>query len=180
VSERYSPTSFQPFLRRRRIGSIPWEGGGIHPISISNIISSNSSHRDRDQYRNSSSSWGMMYNNDDHYGIHIPTDATVSDGGVAFVYNKGPAGQTPFPTLVAMPGYFPLGQVLASTPPSPPSDNTTEQLQLQQQEQAQRTTIPPYSLTSQDYAQPSLDSIVLNDRDSEPASAHALRIQQQQ
>lgn len=119
-----------------------------------------------------------MYNNEDHYGIHIPTDATISEGGVAFVYNKGPAGRTPFPTLVAMPGYFPLGQVLGSMPPSPPSDDTTQQ--QQQHEQAQRTAIPPYPLTSQDYAQPSLDSTVINDKDSEPASAHALRILQQQ
>ncbi|KAF9097248.1 hypothetical protein BGX23_009367 [Mortierella sp. AD031] len=29
--------------------------------------------------------------------------------GISYVYNKGPAGQTPFLSLIAMPGYFPQG-----------------------------------------------------------------------
>ncbi|KAF9299315.1 hypothetical protein BGZ88_010736 [Linnemannia elongata] len=35
--------------------------------------------------------------------------APQSIDGNSYVYNKGPAGQTPFPTLIAMPGYFPQG-----------------------------------------------------------------------
>jgi len=112
-----------------------------------------------------------MYNNEDHYGIHVPQDSSSSDG-VAFVYNKGPAGQTPFPTLVAMPGYFPLGQVLGPTPQSPPSSSSASESQKQGQEQ--NTNLPPmavpYTILSLDYAQLSLDSVVLNDLATESAS----------
>ncbi|GJJ73448.1 hypothetical protein EMPS_05806 [Entomortierella parvispora] len=157
-------------LPNKRIGSIPWES--THPVSISNTISSNNSGRDhRNNNSNNNSGWGM-FNDEDHYGIHVPEDSSSSDG-VAFVYNKGPAGQTPFPTLVAMPGYFPLGQVLAPTPQSPPSSSSSSP-DRQKQGQDQNTNLPPmadpYGVSSLDYAQPSLDSVVLNDLAAESAS----------
>ncbi|KAF9438860.1 hypothetical protein BGZ76_003885 [Entomortierella beljakovae] len=36
--------------------------------------------------------------------------------GVAYAFTKGPAGQTPFPVLVAMPSYFPQGTYESSSP----------------------------------------------------------------
>ncbi|KAF9904842.1 hypothetical protein EC991_002270 [Linnemannia zychae] len=76
-------------------------------------------------------------------GIHMPRNghwespqaaigSTISSGwsrsedGISYVYHKGPAGQTPFPTLIAMPGYFP------QSTQSP----TTQQQQQQHQQQS--------------------------------------------
>ncbi|KAG0371834.1 hypothetical protein BGX24_001105 [Mortierella sp. AD032] len=39
------------------------------------------------------------------FGVHAPQ----SVDGIPYVYHRGPAGQTPFPTLIAMSGYFPQG-----------------------------------------------------------------------
>ncbi|KAG0314566.1 hypothetical protein BGZ97_009169 [Linnemannia gamsii] len=76
------------------------------------------------------------------FGVHAPQ----SVDGISYVYNKGPAGQTPFPTLIAMPGYFPQG----TQPPaqqhhhpshptvqsnSGPQRSSTGALQQQQQHQ---------------------------------------------
>ncbi|KAG0053326.1 hypothetical protein BGZ83_001291 [Gryganskiella cystojenkinii] len=125
-------------LPSKRMGTMTWENNA-HPTSISNMISGNNHSRDQNRH-----AWGAV--SDEHFGIHVPAESD----GIAFVYNKGPAGQTPFPTLIAMPGYFPQGKHdlsnLSPTPQSLPSD--------QQQ--------PPvvYPVSSQDYAQPLLDSLV--------------------
>ncbi|KAF9896032.1 hypothetical protein BX616_008278, partial [Lobosporangium transversale] len=49
--------------------------------------------------------------------------------GISFVFTKGPAGQTPFPTLVAMSSYFPQDQ---------PLPQSSQQRQQQQQQQPQQ------------------------------------------
>ncbi|CAO3567442.1 unnamed protein product [Mortierella alpina] len=92
-----SPTGrIRPFrgiaLPNNKIGGIPWERPN-NPTMVNNVYS-------RDE-REPLLGMGQAL-----YGVHAPTDMD----GISFVYTKGPAGQTPFPTLVAMSGYFPHQQ----------------------------------------------------------------------
>ncbi|KAG9070192.1 hypothetical protein KI688_009524 [Linnemannia hyalina] len=78
--------------------------------------------------------------------------APQSTDGISYVYHKGPAGQTPFPTLIAMPGYFPQGtqpptqQQQCPTQPTAQSNGGPQPsnagAQQQRQRQHQHTT--PY------------------------------------
>ncbi|KAG0030650.1 hypothetical protein BGZ81_002386 [Podila clonocystis] len=68
-----------------------------HPMSITNTISGNNHHRDE----TGAQVWGLEA---------FQTSAPQDIEGVSYVYHKGPAGQTPFPTLIAMNGYFPSTQ----------------------------------------------------------------------
>ncbi|KAF8987810.1 hypothetical protein BGZ52_002556 [Haplosporangium bisporale] len=80
--------------------SMVWD----HPMSITNTISGNSHNRDE-----STQAWEVSE------GFHASAPQDIE--GVSYVYHKGPAGQTPFPTLIAMTGYFPSTQ--HSTIPQP-------------------------------------------------------------
>ncbi|KAF9958673.1 hypothetical protein BGZ72_011118 [Mortierella alpina] len=88
-----SPTGrIRPFkgiaLPKNKIATIPWERSSNRD-TVSNLHS-----RDAEEQ--------VLGMGQALYGIHAPTDMD----GISFVYTKGPAGQTPFPTLVAMSGYF--------------------------------------------------------------------------
>ncbi|KAG9326603.1 hypothetical protein KVV02_001530 [Mortierella alpina] len=92
-----SPTGrIRPFkgiaLPNNKIGGIPWERSNNHTM-MDNV------HSREEQER-------VLGMGQALYSVHAPTDMD----GISFVYTKGPAGQTPFPTLVAMSGYFPQQQ----------------------------------------------------------------------
>ncbi|KAF8924685.1 hypothetical protein BGZ58_001543 [Dissophora ornata] len=76
--------------------------------------------------------------NEEHFGARDPQNMD----GVSFIYTKGPAGQTPFPTPIAMSGYFPqnqqqyaqsqfLSQQGYGCSPYPPLPQTTTQAHVQ-------------------------------------------------
>ncbi|KAF9305294.1 hypothetical protein BGZ74_010728 [Mortierella antarctica] len=68
-----------------------------HPMSITNTISGNNHSRDE----TGAQAWGL-----EMFQASAPQDIE----GVSYVYHKGPAGQTPFPTLIATNSYFPSTQ----------------------------------------------------------------------
>ncbi|KAG0328632.1 hypothetical protein BG000_000373 [Podila horticola] len=68
-----------------------------HPMSITNTISGNDHNRDETDAQ----VWGL-----EAFQASAPHDIE----GISYVYHKGPAGQTPFPALIAMNGYFPSPQ----------------------------------------------------------------------
>ncbi|KAF9425549.1 hypothetical protein BGZ94_007436 [Podila epigama] len=76
-----------------RMTTMAWD---FQPSCVTNIISANN-HKRVDI---GGEGWGMT-------GALFEPSTPHDVDGTSYVYNKGPAGQTPFPTLIAMNGYFP-------------------------------------------------------------------------
>ncbi|KAF9924359.1 hypothetical protein FBU30_005662 [Linnemannia zychae] len=75
--------------------------------------------------------------NEGIFGAHAPP----SKDGITYVYHRGPAGQTPFPTLVATPDYFlqhPTPSPSHSSIQSTSQTNVGPQPLLKQQQQQQQ------------------------------------------
>ncbi|KAI1310274.1 hypothetical protein EDD11_003774 [Mortierella claussenii] len=93
---------------------LPIKMSSVHPEITSNIMVRNASHLDERDHV-----WGI---GEALFGIYAP----LSTVGVSYLYTKGPAGQTPFPTLIALSGYFSTQSQAQSPPPCPSQSQSFE------------------------------------------------------